>query len=154
MTARRRSIPLVVSLSCMLAVAAVGFMGCGGSDDSSDPAVVVVTNTVVVTTNAAPASANVAGTWNGPRNAINFQLNIAQVVDALTGNFSGANGEAGGLSGSVTGDHVVLTLSYTAGALPGYFETWDGHVNAGITDFNGTCTPGNGGAPSAFALHK
>ena len=156
MTARRASVLFVVSLCCMLCATAVVLMGCGGdsSDNSSDATPSTVTNTVVVTNTPAPAYANVAGNWNGPRNGIHFNLNLAQANDALTGNFSGANGEAGGVSGSVSGDHVVLTLAFTAGAAAGYFETWDGHVNAAVNDFTGTASPGNGGMASAFAMNK
>ena len=59
------------------------------------------------------------------------------------------------IGGTVSGgDHVVLTFQYLVGAVAGYMETWDGHVNAAVNDFTGTVTPNNGSPAGTFALQK
>ena len=76
--------------------------------------------------------------------------------DVVRGTFSAPDISASGkVSGTVSGgDHVVLVFQYLTGAVAGYAETWDGHVNASVSDFQGTTTPNNGTAAGTFGLQK
>src|ERR1035437_5855525 len=123
----------LVSLSALCLSLALLSVGC---DNGTAPAA----------TAAAPANANVAGAWNGTSGSgLAYNFGLSQAGDAITGSFSNDSGGAGTVTGSVSdGDHAVMQLNFTAGATPGYFETWDGHVNSTVNEMLGTRTPGNG----------
>lgn len=151
-------------------VSTMVLVGCGGGDDDAAapiPTPVVVTNIVVVPTPApapvpapTPAPANVAGTWNGPKQTgsgdAHFVVALAQSGTAITGTFTGPS-VSGNVSGTITvadGDHLVLYFTYLTGASAGYAETWDGHFNSMIDEYLGTWTPNNGGMSNTFGLQK
>jgi hypothetical protein len=160
-----------------VALACTGPIGCGGGDDGDGDSdggsvvggttTVVVTNTVtgttvtnvVVVTNAPPAvpsGLNVVGTWTG-----NFQTDVGegqlqmqlqQQGTTIRGqgrlNTGGAD-QVGNVTGSISGDHMVLSLTVTAS---GDSMSLDGHVNSGATSYVGNLD-GDWGQ-GQFSLHK
>ena len=161
-------------MAIALSVSMLGFVGCEDDDDDEGTTTTTTTTggtttggtttggtTTGDTTPAEPDNANVAGDWNGPQNypggTAHFNVSLTQDADdVVRGTFSAPDISASGkVSGTVSGgDHVVLTFQYLVGAVAGYTETWDGHVNAAVNDFTGTVTPNNGGAAGTFALQK
>ena len=162
-------------MAIALSVSMLGFAGCEDDDDDDDEGTTTTTTTGGTTTGgtttgdtttddttpAAPANADVTGNWNGPQTTpggtAHFEVSLTQDdADVVRGTFTAADISASGkVSGTVSGgDHVVLTFQYLVGAVAGYTETWDGHVNAAVNDFTGTVTPNNGGAAGTFALQK
>ena len=161
-------------MAIALSVSMLGFAGCEDDDDDDEGSTTTTTTggtttggtttggtTTGDTTPAEPDNANVAGNWNGPQIAsggtAHFNVSLTQdAADVVRGTFSAPDISASGkVGGTVSGgDHVVLTFQYLVGAVAGYTETWDGHVNAAVNDFTGTVTPNNGGAAGTFALQK
>ena len=161
-------------MAIALSVSMLGFAGCEDDDDDDEGTTTTTTTggtttggtttggtTTGDTTPAEPDNANIAGDWNGPQNypggTAHFNVSLTQDADdVVRGTFSAPDISASGkVSGTVSGgDHVVLTFQYLVGAVAGYTETWDGHVNAAVNDFTGTVTPNNGGAAGTFALQK
>ena len=161
-------------IAIALSVSMLGFAGCEDDDDDDEGTTTTTTTggtttggtttggtTTGDTTPAEPDNANIAGDWNGPQNypggTAHFNVSLTQDADdVVRGTFSAPDISASGkVSGTVSGgDHVVLTFQYLVGAVAGYTETWDGHVNAAVNDFTGTVTPNNGGAAGTFALQK
>ena len=161
-------------MAIALSVSMLGFVGCEDDDDDEGTTTTTTTTggtttggtttggtTTGDTTPAEPDNANVAGDWNGPQNypggTAHFNVSLTQDADdVVRGTFSAPDISASGkVSGTVSGgDHVVLVFQYLTGAVAGYAETWDGHVNASVSDFQGTTTPNNGTAAGTFGLQK
>ena len=161
-------------MAIALSVSMLGFAGCEDDDDDDEGSTTTTTTggtttggtttggtTTGDTTPAEPDNANVAGNWNGPQIAsggtAHFNVSLTQdAEDVVRGTFNSPDISASGkVGGTVSGgDHVVLTFQYLVGAVAGYMETWDGHVNAAVNDFTGTVTPNNGSPAGTFALQK
>ena len=133
----------------------VHFVGIGGIG-MSGIAEILHNQGYVVQGSDAAANANVAGAWSGSTGAgLTCHIGFTQVGDVLSGNYSDNGPAAATVGGSVSGgDHVVFQLTFTSGAPAGYFETWDGYVNAAGSQITGTRTPSNGAVTTAFVINK
>ena len=134
-------------LVVLMAVATAWMLaGCGGDDDdSSDDGGAAATDgggtggtgddggSTGGATNAAPASVDIAGVWNGTRSsdggAAQLQFFFEQTGDVLSGDYHDTSGYEGHMAGTIDGDDIQLVLVLTAGA-PGATWTFTGAVNA------------------------
>lgn len=98
-------------------------------------------------TNAAPASVDVAGVWNGTRSsdggAAQLQFFFEQTGDVLSGDYHDTSGYEGHMAGTIDGDDIQLVLVLTAGA-PGATWTFTGAVNASGNHIVGHMDVGGG----------
>ncbi len=114
-----------------------------------------MTNVVtgVVVTNTPAATLDVAGDWSGvyenQNGSSHVDLQLLQNGDAITGQFA-VGADTGSVSGTLTGDHLITTLSYSNS--PKWIKL-EGDVNATATVYQGNWTDSLGNS-GTFALQK
>ena len=109
---------------------------------------------------AAPSAAGAAtthdvrGEWDLTCSACGPQTHIFATQDA-DGNITGQNGQTTGptwtITGKVTGDQIVFTVTYTGG---GYSSTSTGTINAATTFISGTFDDTAGHIDFPFQMHR
>ena len=159
------------TLAGILCAALPAVVGCEDDDDDDTSAtptvvtnVVVVGNktNVVVATNAPPvvqpSVLNVAGKWNGAvtLNGVtrHLDMTLTQNGAGIGGTFQFSTGLKGSVSGTLSGDHLVLKLLPITALSPDFYTKFDGNVNAGATEYIGSTTSMPDGANGSFALQK
>ena len=97
---------------------------------------------------AAAASVNIAGVWNGTRTgdggSSQLQFFFQQAGDTLSGDYHDTSGGEAHFTGAIDGDDIQLTLILTAGWPGGGVWTFTGAVNAGGNHIVGRMNTGVG----------
>lgn len=163
------------SLAGMLCAALPVVAGCE-DDDDDDAAPAAATNSVAGGNQTTPSGEAaeaaeaaepeadkpnvlaVAGKWNGAvtLNGVSRHVDLTLIQNGvgIGGSFAFSTGLKGSVSGTITGDHMVLKLLPITALSPDFYTKFDGNVNSAATEYVGSSTSMPDGGKGTFALQK